>query len=195
MRYICANNEYRPQVGAAKHRHSLREFRLSLVYLFSVFISIFFTGFRSAFAQIFPRSESMTESNTSTVLRKFAASYCSVPILLLILQLVVSRTSRTSTSWFTYDEIIFNRETSQLLEERRFKNQTRYLIIIFINYDFQNTVRYATEVHFLNDSQREAGTLRHVITTLPKRTDYRNSYNNRVFCLIPRRLICTVHFE
>jgi hypothetical protein len=188
VRYICANNEYRPQVGAAKHRHSLREFRLSLVYLFSVFISIFFSGFRSAFAQIFPRSESMTESNTSTVLRKFAASYCSVPILLLIFQLELVRLGSLMMKLFSTEKLHNYWKKDDL--------KIKVVIsIIFINYDFQNTVRYATEVHFLNDSQREAGTLRHVITTLPKRTDYRNSYNNRVFCLIPRRLICTVHFE
>jgi hypothetical protein len=71
MSHICANDEYMSQIGKykpiEKHRHSLPLSRLyasKVVDVFSFHLQIF----HSAFAQKFPRSQPMRESNTSTVL-------------------------------------------------------------------------------------------------------------------------------
>jgi hypothetical protein len=79
MSHICANDEYRSQAGATNRPESIIIRYLSLVYLYvfdfesSRRFQFSFTDlllvYRSAFAQIFPRSQPMRESNTSTFLR------------------------------------------------------------------------------------------------------------------------------
>jgi hypothetical protein len=72
--HICANDEYRSQVGATNRPENIVIRYVSDVSLSSICSSrrfqFSFTDFalvyRSAFAQIFPRSQSLRKSNTST---------------------------------------------------------------------------------------------------------------------------------
>jgi hypothetical protein len=74
--HICANDEYWSQVGAKNRPENIIIRYLSLVYLYvfefegSQRFQFSFTDFSlvycSAFAQIFPRSQPMRESNTFT---------------------------------------------------------------------------------------------------------------------------------
>jgi hypothetical protein len=57
MSHICANDEYRSQ---RKHRHWLRQFRLSLVDV----VSFHLQNFHWLIAQRFSRSQPMRKSNT-----------------------------------------------------------------------------------------------------------------------------------
>jgi hypothetical protein len=80
MSHICANDEYRSQVGATNRPENIVIRCVSVVSLFSICMYLnlevhrrrfqfSFTDFslvcRSAFAQIFPRSQPMRESNAS----------------------------------------------------------------------------------------------------------------------------------
>jgi hypothetical protein len=70
MSHICANDEYRSQVGATNRPKNIviRYSRLSaykVVDVFSFHLQIFSLIYRSALAQIFPRSQPTRESNTS----------------------------------------------------------------------------------------------------------------------------------
>jgi hypothetical protein len=76
MSHICANYEYRSQVGATNRPENIVIRYVSVVSLSSICIQstrrfqFSFTDFsllyRSAFAHIFPRSQPMREFNTST---------------------------------------------------------------------------------------------------------------------------------
>jgi hypothetical protein len=74
MSRICANDEYRSQIGATNRLETIVIRYLSLssicMYLNLKVVDVFsFTDFsrvyRSAFGQIFPRSQPMRESNIS----------------------------------------------------------------------------------------------------------------------------------
>jgi hypothetical protein len=70
MSHICANDEFRSQVGTTNRPKNIviRYSRLSaykVVDVFSFHLQIFSLIYRSALAQIFPRSQPMRESNTS----------------------------------------------------------------------------------------------------------------------------------
>jgi hypothetical protein len=77
MSHICANDEYRSQVGATNRLENIviryvsvslslsRQFTCERSRRFQFSFTDFSLVYRSAFAQIFPRSQSMRGSNTS----------------------------------------------------------------------------------------------------------------------------------
>jgi hypothetical protein len=89
MSHICANDEYRFQVGVTNRPEnivipyviviSLSLSSISFCEVIDVFSfhlpTDFSLAYRSAFAQIFPRSQSMKKSNTSTSIYYYCC-YC-----------------------------------------------------------------------------------------------------------------------
>jgi hypothetical protein len=64
MSHICANDKYRSQVGATKRPENIVIRYISFGSLSYSFLLVY----RSAVAQIFPRSHPMRESNISNML-------------------------------------------------------------------------------------------------------------------------------
>jgi DnaJ-class molecular chaperone len=62
MSHICANDKYRSQGGAINRQENI-------VIRFQFSFTDFSPVYRSAFAQMFPRSQPMRESNTSNTVQ------------------------------------------------------------------------------------------------------------------------------